>query len=40
LLLLAPGITADVAGLALFGFAGASQLVRRARQPATEAGRL
>src|SRR5438552_129481 len=37
LLLLAPGITADVAGLALFGVAGASQLLRRARRPATEA---
>src|SRR5438034_548136 len=37
LLLLAPGITADVAGLALFGLAGASQLVRRARRPAPEA---
>jgi TRAP-type uncharacterized transport system fused permease subunit len=37
LLLLAPGITADVAGLALFGLAGGSQLLRRARRPATAA---
>ncbi|TMC79633.1 MAG: TRAP transporter fused permease subunit [Chloroflexi bacterium] len=37
LLLLAPGIGADVAGLALFGVAGASQLLRRARRPATAA---
>ena len=37
LLLLAPGITADVVGLALFGVAGASQLLRGARRPATEA---
>ena len=37
LLLLAPGLTADVAGLALFGVAGASQLLRRARRPATAA---
>ncbi len=35
LLLLAPGVTADIAGLALFGMAGASQLLRRARRPAT-----
>jgi TRAP-type uncharacterized transport system fused permease subunit len=37
LLLLAPGLTADIAGLALFGLAGASQLLRRARRPATAA---
>jgi TRAP-type uncharacterized transport system fused permease subunit len=37
LLLLAPGLTADAAGLALFALAGASQLVRRARRPATAA---
>jgi TRAP-type uncharacterized transport system fused permease subunit len=37
LLLLAPGVTADIAGLALFGMAGASQLLRRARRPATAA---
>src|SRR5256885_1898053 len=37
LLLLAPGLGPDVAGLALFGVAGASQLVRRARRPATAA---
>ena len=37
LLLLAPGVTADIAGLALSGVAGASQLLRRARRPATAA---
>src|SRR5207237_10523336 len=37
LLLLAPGIGADIAGLALSGTAGASQLFRRARRPATAA---
>ena len=37
LLLLAPGFAADVAGLALFAMAGASQLLRRARRPATAA---
>jgi len=37
LLLLAPGIGADIAGLALFGVAGASQLLRRARRPAPAA---
>jgi TRAP-type uncharacterized transport system fused permease subunit len=34
LLLLAPGVGADIAGLTLSGMAGASQLVRRARRPA------
>ena len=37
LLLLAPGVSADVAGLAFFGVAGASQFLRRARRPATAA---
>jgi len=37
LLLLAPGFAADIAGLALFAMAGASQLLRRARRPATAA---
>ncbi|TME28860.1 MAG: TRAP transporter large permease subunit, partial [Chloroflexi bacterium] len=36
LLLLAPGLGADIAGLALFGMAAASQLFR-ARRPATAA---
>jgi TRAP-type uncharacterized transport system fused permease subunit len=37
LLLLAPGLTADLAGLALFAVAAASQLLRRARRPAAAA---
>src|SRR5712692_9573244 len=38
LFLLAPGLAGtDVAGLALFGMAGASQVLRRARRPATAA---
>jgi TRAP-type uncharacterized transport system fused permease subunit len=37
LLLLAPGLGPDIAGVALFATAGASQLFRRARRPAIAA---
>jgi TRAP-type uncharacterized transport system fused permease subunit len=36
-LLVAPGLAADIAGLGLFALAAASQLVRRARAAATAA---